>query len=247
MYNLAIRKCTFPPLLAPRFSNENLLSRRGSNPGPAEPEADMLPSEAAWRAIAMSDYLKTCSKMNYGLTTVETKKFVYQYSAAIKLKVPDGYTNKIQYLGLTINDKLKLTSHIQKVINRTQPALRTLQYIARKNSQINKETRLHLYKTILRTSLTYGAPLLLNSHPKHHEKLEIIHRKAIRSCLNLKRSYPNRLLEQVSNTPNLKEFIETMSKRYLERPLNKQYMANILVNAPENTTAEVLMNLHNHV
>ena len=30
--------------------NENLLPRRGSNPGPAEPEADMLPSEAARRA-----------------------------------------------------------------------------------------------------------------------------------------------------------------------------------------------------
>ena len=32
MYNLAIRKCTSPPLLAPRFkfSNENLLPRRGS-------------------------------------------------------------------------------------------------------------------------------------------------------------------------------------------------------------------------
>ena len=40
---------------------------------------------------ALSDYLKTCSKMNYGLTTVETKKFVYQYSAALKLKVPDQW------------------------------------------------------------------------------------------------------------------------------------------------------------
>ena len=53
MYNLAIRKCTYPPLLAPRLKifkrkNENLLPRRGSNLGPAEPEADMLPSEPAW-------------------------------------------------------------------------------------------------------------------------------------------------------------------------------------------------------
>ena len=49
MYNLAIRRCTSPPLLARgwKFSNENLLPCRGSNPGPAEPEADMLPSEPA--------------------------------------------------------------------------------------------------------------------------------------------------------------------------------------------------------
>ena len=53
MYNLSIRKCTSPPLLATRFKfpNENLIPRRGSNPGPADPEADMLPSELARRAI----------------------------------------------------------------------------------------------------------------------------------------------------------------------------------------------------
>ena len=44
MYNLAIRKCTSPPLLAPRLK---ILPLQGSNSGPAEPEADMLPSEPA--------------------------------------------------------------------------------------------------------------------------------------------------------------------------------------------------------
>ena len=52
MYNLAIRKCTSPSLLDPRlkFSNENLLPRWGLNPGPAVPEADMLPSEPVRQA-----------------------------------------------------------------------------------------------------------------------------------------------------------------------------------------------------
>ena len=40
-------KCTSPPLLAPRMKILKLKfnPRRGLNPGPAEPEADMLPSE----------------------------------------------------------------------------------------------------------------------------------------------------------------------------------------------------------
>ena len=33
-----------------KFSNENLWPCRGSNPGPTEPETDMLPSEPAWHA-----------------------------------------------------------------------------------------------------------------------------------------------------------------------------------------------------
>ena len=32
-------------------ANENLLPRLGSNPGPAKPKADMLPSELARRAM----------------------------------------------------------------------------------------------------------------------------------------------------------------------------------------------------
>ena len=58
MYNVAIRKCTSSPLLTPEVKNENLLPRRGSNPGPAAPEADMLPSEPAWRSKMLIKYLK---------------------------------------------------------------------------------------------------------------------------------------------------------------------------------------------
>ena len=52
MYNLAINKCTPPPLLAPRLKIFKLkcTTPPGSNPGPAEPEADMLPTESARRA-----------------------------------------------------------------------------------------------------------------------------------------------------------------------------------------------------
>ena len=46
MYNLAIRKCTTLPLIAPRLK----IFKLKLNPGPAEPEADMLPSEPARRA-----------------------------------------------------------------------------------------------------------------------------------------------------------------------------------------------------
>ena len=50
------------------FQNENLLPRRGSNSGPAESEADMLPSEPARRVvIQMSGNLgHICPRLSYG-------------------------------------------------------------------------------------------------------------------------------------------------------------------------------------
>ena len=49
MYNLAIRKCTPPPLLAKRLKilKSKFTTPPGSKPGLAEPEADMLLSEPA--------------------------------------------------------------------------------------------------------------------------------------------------------------------------------------------------------
>ena len=52
MYNLVIRKCTSPPLLVQRLKifKWKFTTPPGLNPGPAELEADMLPSESAWQA-----------------------------------------------------------------------------------------------------------------------------------------------------------------------------------------------------
>ena len=56
MYNIAIRKCTSPLLLASRLKIFKLkfTTPPGSNPGPAEPEADMLPSEPARQFIKVA-------------------------------------------------------------------------------------------------------------------------------------------------------------------------------------------------
>ena len=53
MSSLANKKCTSPPLLAPRLKIFKLkfTTSAGIEPRPAEPEADMLPSEPARRAV----------------------------------------------------------------------------------------------------------------------------------------------------------------------------------------------------
>ena len=48
MYNIAVRKCTSPPLLAPRLK---IFKLKFTTPPGNEPEADMLPPEPARRAF----------------------------------------------------------------------------------------------------------------------------------------------------------------------------------------------------
>ena len=55
MYNLAIRKCTCSPFLAPKLKifKWKCTTPPGSNPGPAELESDMLSSEPVRRASVL--------------------------------------------------------------------------------------------------------------------------------------------------------------------------------------------------
>ena len=71
-------------------------------------------------------------------------------------------TRTIKYLGLTITDKLKLNKHAEQTLARNQPVIKTIARLSSKNTNVTPHTRLHLYKTILRTTLTYAAPFLLN-------------------------------------------------------------------------------------
>ena len=114
MYNLAIRKCTSPPLLAP---------------GPAEPEADMLPSEPARRADNKCSFLTFCthSLLKDTRTKNETKELMV-YCAI--LPRDDIYFQIVQYISKSFNT----VNDIAQSFNRTYKhpiSLRNLKYCSK--------------------------------------------------------------------------------------------------------------------
>ena len=82
MYNLVIRKCT-SPLLQPRdrkFSIEKLRPHRGSNPGPSEPVADILPSDPTGHAglrIKLGNFLSILTLLLQKKNTALFENFTY--------------------------------------------------------------------------------------------------------------------------------------------------------------------------
>ena len=95
MYNLVIRKCT-SPLLQPRdrkFSNENLRPHRGSNPGPSEPVADILPSDPTGHAglrIKLGNFLSILTLLLQKKNTVLFENFTYSTVIQILHPASDG-------------------------------------------------------------------------------------------------------------------------------------------------------------
>ena len=114
-------------------------------------------------------------------------------------RYPIKYQKQIQYLGITLTNSLKLNHHITKGINWVQYHLNTQYYLSRKNTHLAKHTRLHIYKTLIRSSLNYAATLLLNTEKTHKKKLDMLHRKAIWFCLHIPWTIPNKILAKLSN------------------------------------------------
>ena len=89
----SIRKCTSPPLLAPRLKIYYPAGDRSPNHGPAETEADMLPSEPARRAQNVMLIVILMSIKEDNVNTV----VIYNFKIIIVLTNIRQYTRIIQY------------------------------------------------------------------------------------------------------------------------------------------------------
>jgi hypothetical protein len=70
-----------------------------------------------------------------------------------------AWTNKTKYLGLTLDLKLIQRAHICCILRKANYRLRQLFPILNKSSTININLELVIYKSLLRSVLTYASPL----------------------------------------------------------------------------------------
>ena len=132
------------------------------------------------------------------------------------------FYNEIKYLGITIPNELNLEKHINKTFSRLQPAIRTLQLFNGKNTQLSKQTRVHINKTPTRSSLTYATQLHLNFQKTKKRELE--RKKESKPLLFTTTLYtPNKTHASLFGTLDISTFIENLSRRYENRTLSRNH------------------------
>ena len=85
--------------------------------------------------------------------------------------------NKYEYLGVHIDEKLNMASHIEHVIKKVQAKFATL-WNFRKN--ITENTALKIYKTLIMCHMDYGDYIIDSGTKKNIDKLDNLQTKAIR-------------------------------------------------------------------
>ncbi|CAF2869712.1 unnamed protein product [Rotaria sp. Silwood2] len=106
----------------------------------------------------------------------------------INVKIEDTIikpSDSTRYLGIIIDKRLNWRSHIHHIESKIAGRISLLKFLNRTAYEPNDKIMLNIFKSIARTIIIYGYPILLTANDKIWEILQIMQDKAIRAALGL--------------------------------------------------------------
>ena len=104
-----------------------------------------------------------------------------------------------KFLGVIFDHKLTFIPHIKYSKLKCQKALNLLRVVSGKNWGADKDTKLTLYRALIRSKLDYGCMVYGSARQSYIKMLEPVQNQALRICLNAFRSSPRESLHVEAN------------------------------------------------
>ena len=118
-----------------------------------------------------------------------------------------------RYLVIIIDKRLKWRTHLEHIEKKIAPRIGLLQYLARSAYEPNNKTMINIYKSLVRTIIVYGFPVLSTADQKVWDRLQICQNKAIRAALGLPIYTSTKYIHTISQLPKIKEYaVEILQK-----------------------------------
>lgn len=141
---------------------------------------------------------------------------------------PVIWQNTAKYLGVMLDKRLTFKSHIYYAVEKCQKIFHMLYSLLNKNSKLNIENKKLLYTMIIRSILTYGAPVWGNCSEVHRQKLKVIQNKCLKTMYGLPRRFPTSTLTEISNIPMIQDVLLEMKSKFTRSCV---FSENILINS----------------
>ena len=122
-----------------------------------------------------------------------------------------------RYLGVIIDKSLKWRKHLDHIETRTAPRIGLLRFLSRSAQEPNEKTMINIFKSIIRTIIIYGYPVLLTADQKVWDRLQIIQNKALRAALGLPIYVSVDYIHKISNVPKIKDYALELLKQAIQR------------------------------
>jgi hypothetical protein len=142
-----------------------------------------------------------------------------KYKHPVEVKVentiikPLDYT---RYLGVIIDKKLNWRKHLDHIETRIALRISLLRYLSRTAYEPNNKTMINIFKSIVRTIIIYGYPVLLTADQKVWNRMQIMQNKALRATLGLPIYTSVDYIHKISNVPKIKDYATTLLQKSIQ-------------------------------
>lgn len=101
-----------------------------------------------------------------------------------------------KFLGLTFDQQLNWTQHVENVINKTKSKINLLRALTGHHWGANKQTLLRIYRTLIRPKLEYGIEAITTLSKSSLSKLQSVQNTCLRICTGAMKSTATDAVQQ---------------------------------------------------
>lgn len=123
-------------------------------------------------------------------------------------------STSVKYLGFHLDNRLTFKNHITKTLHKTDNVCKALYPLIGRNSLATKKLKLKIYKTYIRPSLLYAAPLLDSVAPTNLKLLQRKQNKCLRMVLEKERKTRIRDLHHAGRIETVGEHITRLKEKF---------------------------------
>ncbi|CAF1199840.1 unnamed protein product, partial [Rotaria magnacalcarata] len=153
-----------------------------------------------------------------------------KYKHPVEVKVDNTIIKPLDHtrlLGVIIDKQFNWRRHLDHIEAKIAPRIGLLRYLSRTAYEPNSRTMINIFKSIARTIIRYGYPVLLTANQNVWNQIQIIQNKALRAALGLPIYTSVDYIYKISNIPKIKDFATTLLKKSVMSSFRSHYYTQL--------------------
>lgn len=124
------------------------------------------------------------------------------------------WSDEAKYLGVTFDKRLTFRRHVENVVNKTNVVIKILYPLVARRSSLHQSLKLHVYKSIIRPSFSYGCQMLGGIAATHINKLQVLQNGALKMILSLPSRTRTSEVHEQAEVERVQEHFDNLATRW---------------------------------
>ena len=127
------------------------------------------------------------------------------------------WTNKVKYLGLTLDSKMLSHGQVESILRQGQTLLMSLYPLISRRSRLSFVNKLAVFKQIIQPAVLYGCQVWGTCARVHRQKIQVMLNKMLRMIANCDRYTRNSDLYDICEVTPLDSYIQQQTTKLIEK------------------------------